>query len=84
MAKTIEEIKEARTKLNDKLDKLKKAESVILSAERQAASKVLEKKKYLLGAWALKHMPEIEQKAKMDGFLTRTAERALFGLEAKP
>lgn len=81
---TIEKLQEAAQKAKEKADQAKKR---LLLAEQREKQKLKSeerkkdtRKKLLVGAWALTQLSEERLKEKMNKYLTREDDRALFDL----
>jgi hypothetical protein len=74
------EIEALKLRLEQAKKKKANAEAAIRTKEGKEARKILDRQKYLVGAWALSTMTPEAIKAAMAGYLKGEKERALFGL----
>lgn len=84
----IEKIMQRKLKLQEELAKIQAQEKLTKEAERKIADanakKLADRKKFLIGAMVLQQMEDkaTEEKilSELDAYLTRSADRAVFGL----
>ena len=74
------EIDALALKLKQARAKQTAALAAIRTEEAKTARKVIDRKKYLVGAWALSTMSDEAVKTAMAGYLRKEEERGLFGL----